>query len=81
MPNLNANNRNSNLVKLSENLAHIGIKITFVTPNHPASIVQNMVCFPEAVERYNQRTKSVFTFESTATDKLKAAEPIKRRRI
>ena len=44
---------NTNALKLSQNLAKHGIRTTFAEPENAASIVQNMVGFPAAVQRYN----------------------------
>lgn len=44
---------NTNSLKLSQNLAKNGIRTTFVEPEFPASIIQNMVGFPAALARYN----------------------------
>ena len=52
MPSLNAFGNTSSL-RLSQNLVTHGIRTTFVEPEHPATLIQNMVGFPAAVERYN----------------------------
>ena len=46
---------NTSTLKLSQSLAKNGITTTFVEPENPAAIVQNMVGFPAAVERYNNQ--------------------------
>ena len=71
----------SNLLKLAQNLVRSGIKTTFVKPDHPATIVRNMVGFPAAVERYNNRAKSAFPFENPTTNEIDASEPTKRSKI
>jgi len=72
---------NSNLLKLSQNLVRSGIQTTFVKPDHPATIVRNMIGFPAAVERYNNRAKSAFSFDNPATKDIDASEPTKRSKI
>ena len=66
MPCLNAYG-NTNSLKLSQSLAKNGIRTTFVEPDNPASIVQNMVGFPAAVGRYNEQNSASFAFENPTT--------------
>jgi len=40
---------NTNGLKLSQTLAKQGLRTTFVEPEHPASIIRNMVGFPAAL--------------------------------
>ena len=46
---------NTSSLKLSQSLVKNGITTTFVEPENPSSIIQNMVGFPAAVERYNMQ--------------------------
>ena len=48
---------------------------------HPASIVQNMVGFPAAVERYNSQTPGAFAHENPETMDYNALEPTAGRKL
>ena len=82
MPSLNAFGNTSSL-KLSANLMKNGIRTTFVEPEHPATLIQNMVGFPSAVERYNsgQDKSSAFGFENPVTTDVNALEPTAGRKL
>ena len=66
---------NTNALKLSQNLAKNKIRTTFVEPENPSSIVQNMVGFPAALDRYNTQSTNTFAFENPVTMDYNALEP------
>jgi len=79
-PCLNAYGNTSGL-KLSMSLAKHGIRTTFVEPENPASIIQNMIGFPAAVGRYNEQNSTAFAFENPVTMDFNALEPTSGRKI
>ena len=66
---------NTNALKLSQNLAKNRIRTTFVEPENPSSIVQNMVGFPAALDRYNTQSSNAFAYENPVTMDYNALEP------
>lgn len=80
MPCLNTYGNTSSL-KLSQNLAKNGIRTTFVEPENQSGIVQNMVGFPAAVDRYNEQNSAAFSFENPQTMDVNALEPTSGRKL
>jgi len=72
---------NTNALRLSQSLVKNGIRTTFVEPENPASIIQNMIGFPAAVERYNEQNSTAFAFENPTTMDFNALEPTSGRKI
>ena len=80
IPTLNSFGNTSSL-KLSQTLAKHGIRTIFVDPDCPASIIQNMVGFPSAVERYNDSNSNTFSYEDPLTMDVNALEPTSGRKL
>jgi len=80
IPTLNSFGNTSSL-KLSQSLAKNGIRTMFVEPEHPASIIQNLVGFPAAVGRYNDSTSNAFAFEDPVNMDVNALEPTSGRKL
>ena len=72
---------NTSALKLSASLAKNGIRTSFIEPDHPSRIVQNMVGFPAAVERYNDSTNNSFAFEDPLNIDANALEPTSGRKL
>ena len=80
MPTLNTFG-NQSALKLSIILGKNGIRTTFVEPENPASIIQNMVAFPAAVARYNTDKSAAYAFEDPTNMDYEALEPTSGRKL